>query len=72
MLARTMHAITADAHRTKEPGEVPPIQNPIRIATESASHKTLYMPSRLTTSQDASCSRFLFNWGRCRSLPLCG
>ncbi|KAK4703312.1 hypothetical protein P7C70_g2899, partial [Phenoliferia sp. Uapishka_3] len=55
MIGRTMHAITADAKLgPKETDVVPPIQNPLRIATESGAHKTLYMPSRLTTSQDIS------------------
>lgn len=52
-----MHAITADSKLgPSRAGFAPPIQNPIRIATESASHKTLYMPSRLTTSQDVGAA----------------
>ncbi|GAA5921761.1 hypothetical protein JCM3775_001807 [Rhodotorula graminis] len=45
MLGKTMAAISNPA--------VDPlaIQNPQRVATESALHKTLYMPSRLTTSE---------------------
>ncbi|GAA6000021.1 hypothetical protein JCM10207_006016 [Rhodosporidiobolus poonsookiae] len=47
MLAKTMSAVSNQPE--KQVG-VPPIQNPLRIATESDLHKTLYMPSRLTTS----------------------
>ncbi|KAI5476285.1 hypothetical protein MNV49_007922 [Pseudohyphozyma bogoriensis] len=54
MIGRTMHSISADAKSVLPEGAVPPIQNPLRIATESERHKTLYMPSRLTTSKDVS------------------
>ncbi|SCV71908.1 BQ2448_4602 [Microbotryum intermedium] len=52
MIGRTMHAITTAAE-TPVIG-IPPVQNPLRVATRSAFHKTLYMPSRLTTSQNIS------------------
>ncbi|BGO91750.1 hypothetical protein NBRC10512_006232 [Rhodotorula toruloides] len=47
VIGKTMAAI----HANEDSKEVPaPVQNPQRIATESANHKTLYMPSRLTTA----------------------
>ncbi|KDE08865.1 hypothetical protein, variant [Microbotryum lychnidis-dioicae p1A1 Lamole] len=52
LIGRTMHAITKAAETPVE--GVPPVQNPLRIATQSEFHKTLYMPSRLTTSQNIS------------------
>ncbi|GAA5981730.1 hypothetical protein JCM11641_004228 [Rhodosporidiobolus odoratus] len=48
MLASTMSAISAHDGQSVGPA---PIQNPLRIATESNLHKTLYMPSRLTTDE---------------------
>ncbi|GAA6052882.1 hypothetical protein JCM3770_004391 [Rhodotorula araucariae] len=48
MLAQTMAAIASHP-----PGALA-IQNPQRIATESELHKTLYMPSRLTTSEGSA------------------
>ncbi|KAM0751255.1 NAD(P)-binding protein [Meredithblackwellia eburnea MCA 4105] len=51
-----MHAVSQDLKRQPVPGEVAPIQNPLRIATESKAHKTLFMPSRLTTSQGVSAT----------------
>lgn len=51
MIARTLHAISSDSKEVLAPGGVAGIQNPARIATETESHKTLYMPSRLTTSK---------------------
>ncbi|SGY23661.1 BQ5605_C019g08965 [Microbotryum silenes-dioicae] len=45
LIGRTMHAITKAAETPVE--GVPPVQNPLRIATQ-------YMPSRLTTSQNIS------------------
>ncbi|GAA5887823.1 hypothetical protein JCM6882_000764 [Rhodosporidiobolus microsporus] len=47
MLGKTMSAVSGALE--KQEG-VAPIQNPLRIATESELHKNLYMPSRLTTS----------------------
>ncbi|BGP32448.1 hypothetical protein JCM10296v2_004229 [Rhodotorula toruloides] len=47
MIGKTMAAIHAKEDSKEEPA---PVQNPQRIATESANHKTLYMPSRLTTA----------------------
>lgn len=51
-----MHAISADSKHPHDPSSAtaPPIQNPLRIATESEQHKTLYMPSRLTTAPGVS------------------
>jgi hypothetical protein len=56
MIGKTMHAISADSNRPHDPSSAtaPPIQNPLRIATESEQHKTLYMPSRLTTTSGVS------------------
>lgn len=53
-----MHAISADSAHSHDPSSAtaPPIQNPLRIATESEQHKTLYMPSRLTTTPGVSYS----------------
>ncbi|GAA5833383.1 hypothetical protein JCM9279_001508 [Rhodotorula babjevae] len=45
MLGKTMAAISSPAD------DALAIQNPQRVATESELHKTLYMPSRLTTSE---------------------
>ncbi|GAA5948125.1 hypothetical protein JCM3765_007120 [Sporobolomyces pararoseus] len=53
MLGSTMNAVS---NQRDEPGTVPPIQNPQRIGTESKSHKTLYMPSRLTTPDQGSAT----------------
>ncbi|GAA5978083.1 hypothetical protein JCM5350_007390 [Sporobolomyces pararoseus] len=53
MLGSTMNAVTK---QRDEPGTIPSIQNPQRIGTESKSHKTLYMPSRLTTSDQSSAT----------------
>ncbi|GAA5820532.1 hypothetical protein JCM11251_003035 [Rhodosporidiobolus azoricus] len=47
MLGKTMSAVSG---AMEKPDSVAPIQNPLRITTESELHKTLYMPSRLTTS----------------------
>lgn len=56
MIGKTMHAISADSKHPHDPSSAtaPPIQNPLRIATESEQHKTLYMPSRLTTAPGVS------------------
>lgn len=56
-----MHYISRDSNGPHDPSNGPaPIQNPLRISTEGTNHKTLYMPSRLTTgsnvSLDHSCS----------------
>lgn len=51
MIARTLHAISSNSKAATAPGVVAGIQNPARIATETDAHKTLYMPSRLTTSK---------------------
>ncbi|GAA5958660.1 hypothetical protein JCM8115_000313 [Rhodotorula mucilaginosa] len=51
MMAKTLAAISAHNQQPVDQAGVPSIQNPLRIATETAFHKTLYMPSRLTTSE---------------------
>ncbi|GAA6060010.1 hypothetical protein JCM10212_001168 [Sporobolomyces blumeae] len=56
MLASTMLAISTDNQSSASDATVAPIQNPQRIATGSLLHKTLYMPSRLTTSQGSATS----------------
>ncbi|GAA6028430.1 hypothetical protein JCM8097_007026 [Rhodosporidiobolus ruineniae] len=48
MLGKTMAAVSQAAPSPAPPA---PIQNPLRIATESDLHTNLYMPSRLTTSE---------------------
>ncbi|KWU47079.1 NAD(P)-binding protein [Rhodotorula sp. JG-1b] len=50
-MAKTLAAISAHKHSPVDQAGLLPIQNPLRIATETAFHKTLYMPSRLTTSE---------------------
>ncbi|BGP25001.1 ornithine cyclodeaminase [Rhodotorula toruloides] len=47
MIGKAMAAIHANEDSKEEPA---PVQNPQRIATESAYHRTLYMPSRLKTA----------------------
>ncbi|BGP02352.1 hypothetical protein NBRC10513v2_006000 [Rhodotorula toruloides] len=51
MIGKTMAAVHAKEDSKEEPA---PVQNPQRIATESANHKTLYMPSRLTTADGSA------------------
>ncbi|GAA5983187.1 hypothetical protein JCM10908_000188 [Rhodotorula pacifica] len=53
MMAKTLAAISASNTQSGDAAApaVPPIQNPLRIATETSVHKTLYMPSRLTTAE---------------------
>ncbi|GAA5856819.1 hypothetical protein JCM5353_002845 [Sporobolomyces roseus] len=48
MIGTTMNSIS---NPPNSQSSVAPIQNPQRISTESDSHKTLYMPSRLTTAR---------------------
>ena len=63
LLGRTMAAITADSRVSAVAGAAPPIQNPLRIGTSSEAYKTLYMPSRLTTSQGVSRARLALDTG---------
>lgn len=65
--AQTMHTISSastpsrESHAGTKSGEAGPavrgIQNPVRISTESAMHRYLYMPSRLTTNEVRPFSR---------------
>lgn len=54
MIGKTMHYISADSYQKHASGSAPGIQNPLRISTESEQHKSLYMPSRLTTAPGVS------------------
>lgn len=54
MIGKTMHYISADSNQQHASGSTPGIQNPLRISTESEQHKSLYMPSRLTTAPGVS------------------
>ncbi|BGP55688.1 hypothetical protein JCM8202_003821 [Rhodotorula sphaerocarpa] len=49
MMAKTLAAISDASMQT--PDGITSIQNPLRISTETPRHKTLYMPSRLTTAE---------------------
>lgn len=51
MMGQTLHAISMDSAIKDRGAEiVRPIQTPLRVATETQSHKHLYMPSRLTVN----------------------
>ncbi|GAA5883911.1 hypothetical protein JCM3774_003049 [Rhodotorula dairenensis] len=56
MMAKALAAISAKEQPSGAAAAVPPVQNPLRIATETALHKTLYMPSRLATAADGAAA----------------